>query len=55
MVGTEQASFDIQSREFEKYTWELRTETEQRLREAEERFWTKVDAFLYSLLRGSGP
>jgi predicted nucleic acid-binding Zn-ribbon protein len=31
------ASFDIQSREFEKYTWELRTKMEQRLGEAEER------------------
>src|SRR3984893_8735942 len=44
MVGTEftkfkeekQARFNVQCREFEKYTWKLRTETEQRLREAEE-------------------
>ena len=47
-----QAGFDIQSREFEKYAWELRTETEQRLREAEERLTRDIRAkiFLFSLL-----
>jgi chromosome segregation ATPase len=60
MVGTEftkfkedkQARFNVQSREFEEYTWKLRTETEQRLREAEERLArdirTKVFSFCFA-------
>jgi chromosome segregation ATPase len=56
-VGTEfatlkQAGFGIQSREFEKYTWALRTEIEQRLREAEERLTRDIrtKVFLFSLV-----
>ncbi len=47
-----QAGFDIQSREFEKYTWALRTETEQRLKEAEARLTRDIRSkvFLFSLL-----
>jgi hypothetical protein len=56
-VGTEfakfkeekQARFDVQSREFEKYTWELRTETEQRLRGAEERLTRDIRTKVFSL------
>jgi cell division protein FtsL len=57
MVGTEftkfkeekQARFDIQSREFEKYTRELGTETEQRLREAEDRLSRDIRTKFFSL------
>jgi chromosome segregation ATPase len=59
-VGTEfptlkeekQAGFGIRSREFEKYTWALRTETEQRLKEAEERLTRDIrtKVFLFSLV-----
>jgi len=47
-----QAGCNIQSREFEKYTWALRTETEQRLKEAEERLTRDIRSkvFLFSLL-----
>ena len=38
----------IHSREFEKYRWELRTETEQRLREAEERLSRDVRMKVFS-------
>jgi hypothetical protein len=56
MVGTEftkfkeekQGRFDVQSREFEKYTWKLRTEAEQRLREAEERLTRDIRMKLFS-------
>src|ERR1700736_1590690 len=44
-----QARFDDQRREFEKYTWDLRTETEQRLREAEERLTRDIRAKVFSL------
>ena len=43
------AGFDIQSREFEKYTRELRTETEQRLKEAEERLTRDSRAKVFSI------
>jgi len=57
IVGTEftkfneekQARFDDQRREFEKYTWELRTETEQRLREAEERLTRDIRTKVFAL------
>src|SRR6202045_2398708 len=54
MVGTKfkeekQAMFDDQRREFEKYTWELRTETEQRLREAEKRLTRDIRTKVFSL------
>jgi len=47
-----QAGFEIQSREFEKYTWSLRTETDQRLRDAEERLTRDIrtKVFLFSLV-----
>jgi capsule polysaccharide export protein KpsE/RkpR len=56
MVGTEftkfkeekQARFNVQSREFEEYTWKLRTETEQRLREAEERLTRDIRTKVFS-------
>src|ERR1700730_8645268 len=44
-----QAKFDIQSREFEQYTRELRTEAEQRLREAEERLSRDIRTKVFSL------
>ena len=52
LKGEKQAGFGIQSREFEKYTWALRTETEQRLREAEERLTRDIrtKVFLFSLV-----